>query len=214
MVPEPCECELFQRVRGGDRIAFDRLRVQLEPRVRRFIFRLVGKSPAEEDILQDAFLALYVNRARVEPVGNLLPFLFRIVRNRCYDELRRKGRFQWVSLDDDPEQTGITPAALLDSRPRPDETVYWALAMAEVRKAIDRLPELQRQTLILYCEEDLSYEQIAAAMGCDLGTVKSRLHNGRRHLRRALRPEVLQTIGIEEETRADTDRSRTARPSR
>jgi RNA polymerase sigma-70 factor, ECF subfamily len=202
-VTEPCVCELFQRVRTGDKAAFDRMRAQLEPRVRRFIVRLVGKSASEDDILQDAFLALYTNRARIEPIENLLPFLFRIVRNRCYDELRRKGRFQWVSLDEEPEQTGITPAALLDGRPTPDDTVQWALAMAEVRKGIDRLPELQRQTLILYCEEELSYEQIAAAMGCDLGTVKSRLHNGRRHLRRNLRPEVLQTIGIKEASHAD-----------
>jgi RNA polymerase sigma-70 factor, ECF subfamily len=202
-VPEPCECELFQQVRAGDRIAFDRLRARLEPRVRRFVHRLVGKSPAEEDILQDAFLALYVNRDRIEPVQNLLPFLFRIIRNRCYDELRRKGRFQWVSLDEDPEQTGITPAVLLDRGPQPDETVYWALAMAEVRKAIDRLPELQRQTMILYCEEELSYEQIAAAMNCDLGTVKSRLHNGRRSLRRIVPPELLQTIGVQENPHGD-----------
>jgi RNA polymerase sigma-70 factor (ECF subfamily) len=144
-VTEPCVCELFQQVRTGDKAAFDRMRAQLEPRVRCFIVRLVGKSAAEDDILQDAFLALYVNRARIEPIENLLPFLFRIGRNRCYDELRRKGRFQWVSLDEEPEQTGITPAALLDGRPTPDDTVQWALAMAEVRKGIDRLPERWRR---------------------------------------------------------------------
>lgn len=213
-MPEPCACDLFQRVRAGDRTAFDRLRAQLEPRVRRFIVRLVGKSPAEEDILQDAFLALYLNRARIEPAENLLPFLFKIVRNRCYDELRRKGRFQMVSLDESPEESGITPAALLDRRPPPDETVHWVLVMAEVRKAIDRLPELQRQTLILYCEEDLSYEQIAAAMGAEIGTVKSRLHHGRRHLRRLLRPDVLRSMGIEEDPHADRSRARHTRPAR
>ena len=131
-----------------------------------------------------ATLAPALRASRVRPAENLLPFLYRIVRNRCYDELRRRGRFQVVSLDEDPGETGITPGALLAAGPAPDEAVHWALVMAEVRRAIDRLPELQWQALILYCEEELSYDQIAAALGTDVGTVKSRIHYARRHLRR------------------------------
>jgi RNA polymerase sigma-70 factor, ECF subfamily len=215
-VPDRTERELVQQAIGGDRAAFDHLRVLLEPRVRRFIVRLLGtgkndrQALAEDDVVQDAFVALFLNLARIDPPENLLPFLFKIVRNRCYDELRRKGRFQIVSLDAGPCEGETAPMELLDDRPQPDEQVYWALAMAEVRRAIDRLPELQRQTLILYCEEDLSYPQIAAAMGTDVGTVKSRIHYGRRHLRRLLRPDILCSLGVQEDDHADRTCSRAA----
>jgi RNA polymerase sigma-70 factor (ECF subfamily) len=218
-VPDPTECELFLRARSGDRAAFDDLRALVEPRVRRFVCRLVGtgrndrQGPAAEDIVQDAFLSLFLNLARIDPVENLLPFLFKIVRNRCYDELRRKGRFQVVSLDAGAGEGEASPLELLDGRPQPDEQIFWALALAEVRKAIDRLPELQRQTLILFCEEDLSYPQIAAAMGTDVGTVKSRIHYARRHLRRLLRPDILRSLGVEEEGHAHRTCGRAVRPS-
>ena len=124
-----------------------------------------GLSPWEDDIVQDAFLALYVNIDRIE---HLRPFLFRVVRNRCYDELRRKGRFQSIfpdeAIDDNPNTSLFF---LTDRRPPPDEEVHWILIGSEVQKAIDRLPESQRQTMILYCEEDLSYEQIAEVMAAD-----------------------------------------------
>jgi RNA polymerase sigma-70 factor (ECF subfamily) len=211
-VPDHGELELFARARSGDRAAFDRLRARLEPRVRRFVRRLVGQqSNEEEDILQDAFLALYLNRARVEPLENLLPFLFRIVRNRCYDELRRRGRFQWVPLDEPVTDGDATPLALTDGRPPPDEVAHWMLVLAEVQQGMDRLPELQRQTLILLCEEGLTYEQIAAAMGTDLGTVKSRVHYARKQLQKLLRPGLLQSLGLQEKGHANGHCRRTDR---
>src|SRR5437667_10491668 len=131
----------------------------MEPRARRFVHRLVGQSEAEEDILQDAFLALYLNLSRIDPVEHLRPFLFRVVRNRCYDELRRKGRFQWISLDEPAGESETLLSGLLDHAPRPDERVQWALVLSELRKAIDRLPEPQRQAMTLLREEDLSSAQ-------------------------------------------------------
>lgn len=68
-----------------------------------------------------------------------------------------------------------------------------------MQKAIDRLPEIQRQAIILYCEEDLTYAQIAEAMGTDIGTVKSRIFYGRKNLRKLLKPEILEALGIEKE---------------
>ena len=70
---------------------------------------------------------------------------------------------------------------------------------SEVQKAINRLPEIQRQAIILYCEENLTYAQIAEAMGTDIGTVKSRIFYGRKNLRNLLKPEILEALGIEKE---------------
>jgi RNA polymerase sigma factor (sigma-70 family) len=69
-----------------------------------------------------------------------------------------------------------------------------------VKEAIDRLPEMQRQTLILYSEEQLSYAEIAVAMDTSIGTVKSRLFHAKKLLRQMLRPETLQALENEPKT--------------
>lgn len=193
------ENELFQQARAGVRSAFDKLQEKLEAPVKRFVRRLIGLSSSEDDIVQDAFLALYMNLERLDSSEHLRPFLFRVVRNLCYDELRRKGRFQFVSLDEDIGDSDALLSFLIDHRAQPDEEVYWILLYSEVQKAMERLPEPQRQTLILYCEEDLTYQQIAKAMATDIGTVKSRIHYARKNLRKLLKPEILEALGIEKE---------------
>jgi RNA polymerase sigma-70 factor (ECF subfamily) len=85
-------------------------------------------------------------------------------------------------------------SALPDSGDEPEEVAHWLLIQLEVREAIDRLPEMQRQALILYSEEDLSYTEIAAVMETTVGTVKSRLFHAKQTLRRLLRPETLEAL--------------------
>ena len=193
------EHELFEQAKANNRTAFDRLQEILNASVRRFVRRLVGISEAEDDIVQDAFLALYLNLERLESSEHLRPFLFRVVRNRCYDTLRRQGRFQFVPLEAAAEDSAIDPSFLTDRRKQPDERLHWKLLYSEVQKAIDRLPEIQRQAIILYCEENLTYAQIAEAMATDIGTVKSRIFYGRKNLRNLLKPEILEALGIEKE---------------
>lgn len=194
------EHELFEKAKTGNNAAFDRLQATLDASVRRFVRRLVGISEAEDDIVQDAFLALYMNLERLESSEHLRPFLFRVVRNRCYDTLRQQGRFQLVPLDVDSKDSAVDLSFLADLRKQPDEELHWKLLHAEVQKAIDRLPEVQRQAIILYCEEDLTYTQIAEAMATDIGTVKSRIFYGRKNLRKLLKPEILEALGIKKET--------------
>jgi RNA polymerase sigma-70 factor (ECF subfamily) len=191
------EQQLLHRARLGDRSAFDALRAMLEGPVRRFIHRLVGSCDEEEDILQDIFLALYLNLERIEPAERLRPFLFRVVRNRCYDLLRRNGRFQHVSLDGLTEDVESLAASLPDHRPPPDEVVQGLMLVSEVQQAIDQLPELQRLALILYAEEEMSYTQVAETLATDVGTVKSRIHYARKNLAKLLRPETLAALGVE-----------------
>ena len=193
------EHELFEQAKANNRTAFDRLQETLDASVRRFVRRLVGISEAEDDVVQDAFLALYMNIEKLESSEHLRPFLFRVVRNLCYDTLRRQGRFQFVPLDAASEDSAVNPSFLTDRRQQPDEELHWILLYSEVQKAIDRLPEIQRQAIILYCEENLTYAQIAEAMGTDIGTVKSRIFYGRKNLRNLLKPEILEALGIEKE---------------
>ena len=125
------ERELFEGARENNRTAFDRLQDILDPSVRRFVRRLVGINEAEDDIVQDAFLALYMNLERLESSEHLRPFLFRVVRNRCYDTLRQQGRFQFVPLDTASKDSAANPSFLTDQHKQPDE-LPWRLLYAEV----------------------------------------------------------------------------------
>ncbi len=195
-VPDAAEPELLERARSGNRAAFDALQKALETPVRRFTRRLIGQSEAEDDITRGVFLALYRNLDKLTPPDRLRPFIFRVVRNLCYDELRRLGRFELVSLDDESGDAPSPVKFLPDHRPQPDEAAHWAFIYSEVQEAMNGLPEIQRQTLILYCEEDLTYAQIAEVTAADIGTVKSRIHHARKNLAARLRLEIREAIGL------------------
>ncbi len=196
------ETETLERARSGDRKAFDALQTALQGSVWRFVDRLIGLSACTPDIVQKVFLALYLNIEKMQSPEHVKPFLYRVARNLCYDELRWRGRFQHVSLDSDewdeqwPESLVVD---LVDPSDLPDELAHVAGLWRQVQRAMERLPELQRQTLILYVEEGLTYAEIAQVMNTDIGTVKSRIHNGRKNLLRHLKPEFLDGIGIRKE---------------
>jgi RNA polymerase sigma-70 factor (ECF subfamily) len=170
---------------------FAELQARLEPQIRRFVRRLLSGSAvesAEDDIVQDVFISLYRNLHRIQPIENIRPYTFGIARKRCYTELRRQRR----SHTDSPslEVFEMIPDASVPH----DEATHLLMLSLEVREAIDRLPELQRQTLILYTEEELSYVEIAQAMNTTVGTVKSRIHYAKRALRGLLKPATLDAI--------------------
>ncbi|MAG36024.1 MAG: hypothetical protein CL878_07260 [Dehalococcoidia bacterium] len=190
---DPAERELLRQARKGSQAAYECLQERLEVPIRRFVRRLVGPHDAEDDIVQDVFLALYLNLGRMDPPDRLRPFLFRMARNRCYDELRRQGRFQAVSFD---EHAGDPVQFVHEEWLVPDQVMQHRYLVMEVIRAMERLPEAQRQALILYGEEDLSYEQVAEAMGTTIGTVKSRIHAARRRLRQLVGSETLAALGI------------------
>ena len=189
------EHELLRQAQRGDYMAFEQLHASLEPAITRFVNRLTGGRGQEaEDVVQDTFIALYLNLNAINPVENLRPYVFRIARNRCYDILRRQGRFEELSLDDEPVQVRVSFDLANRQGVMPEDNAHWILLHLEVQEAMEYLPELQRQALILYSEENLSYAEIAEIMGVEVGTIKSRIFHARRDLRRMLKPETLAAI--------------------
>jgi RNA polymerase sigma-70 factor, ECF subfamily len=198
--------DTFDDLRSGAsprvrREAFGWLHVELQPDVERFARRLVGMSGNVEDVVQKSFTSLWSNIDRIRSPESVLPYLFRIVRNLCFDELRRQRRFDHLSMNDD--DAGWDDEAALSSDfeyDLPDETAHWSEMCRKVQQAINRLPERQRQAIILYAEEDLTYEQVAESMNVDIGTVKSRIFHARKNLRKMLSPEVLSELGMDKES--------------
>ncbi len=189
------ENDLLRALQEGDNDAFVALMKRMESPLRRFVRRLIGDSEAGDDIVQDVFFNLYRKSDRIDARRGLRPYLFRMARNRCYDELRRQGRFQTVSLDEEPEGTSFSLAETLPDPAEPtDELAHWLFIQLVVREAMEKLPENQRQALILYAEEHMSYAEIAVATNTNPGTVRSRLSHARRTLRRLVPPWVLDAL--------------------
>lgn len=194
--------EWLYLAQGGDPAAFEALYLALEPDVARFVRRLMRDDPASADIVQETFLTLYIHLADIDPPAKLRPYVFRVARNACYDVMRQWGRRPGVSIDDDGAEDRIA-FNLRDDAAAPDEVTHWLLMGLEVRQAIDRLPELQRQTLILFCEEEMSQAEIADVMSVSVGTVKSRLFHAKKSLRGMVRPELLMAIQAESEPKPE-----------
>ncbi len=208
------EHELLKLAQQGDEDAFEQLHAALAPGIGRFVRRLIGDGQEAEDVVQDTLLALYLNLNRIEPVEKLRPYVFRIARNRCYDMLRRSGRYEEVSIDDegdDPLRVRVSFEIADERATPPDEIAHWLLLQLEVREAIDSLPELQRQTLMLFAEESLTYAEIAEVMDVSIGTIKSRLFHAKRGLRARLKPETLAAIM---EALDEDDDEETSEPAR
>lgn len=186
--------------------AYEDLQRLLELDIRRYVQRKIADPYTVDDIVQETFLAFYRNLERIDPVETLRPYIFRIARNKCYDDLRRLERHDDLSLDDDPVRVRVS-FTQAHQQPKPDDVTHWMLLHLEVMEAIEQLPESQRETLVLYSQEQMTYAEIADVMDVSIGTVKSRLYYAKKNLRGYLRPETTQLLeeefGLLPKPRAD-----------
>jgi RNA polymerase sigma factor (sigma-70 family) len=139
-------------------------------------YRLTGNDDDAYDLVQEALLRVRKGLETYQP-GSMEGWLSRIVTNVFLDEVRRKRRRPVEFLPEDPER-------LLPSAPGADEVTE--NLSDDVQVALRRLPEEFRTAVVLCDVVGLSYEEIADATSIPVGTVRSRIHRGRRLLRAAL----------------------------
>lgn len=141
-------------------------------------FRLTGNDDDAQDLVQEALLRVRWGLASYQP-GSLEGWLAKIVTNVFLDEVRRRRRRPSDALPDEPEQ-------VLPPSRGADEDAARATLSDEVQAALADLPVEFRVPVVLCDVADRSYEEIAAVLGVPIGTVRSRIHRGRRRLRAAL----------------------------
>jgi RNA polymerase sigma-70 factor (ECF subfamily) len=139
-------------------------------------YRLTGNDDDAYDLVQEALLRVRKGLETYQP-GSMEAWLSRIVTNVFLDEVRRRRRRPVEALPEDPER-------LLPSSPGADEATE--SLPDDVQVALRRLPEDFRTAVVLCDVVGLSYEEIADALSVPVGTVRSRIHRGRRLLRAAL----------------------------
>ncbi|MEV7616077.1 RNA polymerase sigma factor SigE [Streptomyces sp. NPDC089799] len=149
-------------------------------RVYRLAYRLTGNQHDAEDLTQEVFVRVFRSLSTYTP-GTFEGWLHRITTNLFLDMVRRKQRIRFDALADDA-------AERLPSRePSPQQVLHDTHFDADVQQALDTLAPEFRAAVVLCDIEGLSYEEIAATLGVKLGTVRSRIHRGRSHLRKALK---------------------------
>jgi RNA polymerase sigma-70 factor (ECF subfamily) len=158
-------------------VAYHRALAEHADSLKAYATRLLSDPIAAEDIAQDAFLALYRHLNQV-PTAAFRPWLFRVARNLCLDQLRRRkfklSLFRDLQKDEDQPFTPSDHDAV-----RPDEVAETREANQAIEKAIGELPLKFREAFLLCEVEGLSYEDAAAVMGCPVKTVSTRLFRAR-----------------------------------
>lgn len=159
-----------------------------------FIFRTLRDESESEDVAQTVFLQVYKSRARYERTAKFSTWLFTIARNLCLNEIRRRSRHPAESLEESHSEHEDQPQRQYEDKKiflPTDEALQGELAR-KIEEALNDLPENQRTAIWLCRQDELSYEEIAAVLGCSLSATKSLIHRGRETLKDKLKP-YLQT---------------------
>ena len=172
--------ELMARVRSGDREAFGQLVGRHKDGLVNYLTGLTRSRDRAEELAQESFLRVYQSSSRYREQGQFVPYLFRIATNLLRSEERRARRWQWLSSK--IASNGHDPGPSPQARLLKDE------ATERVAQALAELPLKYRSPLVLREIEGWSYKDIASALGCEEGTVKSRMNRGRERLRHLLAP--------------------------
>jgi RNA polymerase sigma-70 factor (ECF subfamily) len=138
----------------------------------RFALYLCGNHAVAEDLTAETFVHAFFGSADFR-VGTVKAYLFAIARNLYRDALAKQRRL--TPIEDVPEPVNPAPA--------PDVVASDRQTFEAVLRAIQRLPETQREVLVLATDPDLTYEQIAAIVGCSVAAVKVRVHRARLKLK-------------------------------
>lgn len=182
--------DLVARCRGGDEAAFDELVLRHQQRAFNVARQLLRDHEDATEVAQDAFVRIYRNINEFRGECEFTTWLHAIVSNLARNKHRwwkRRGKGTTVSLDapvttDEGERT-MQVAANTDA---PDLAVVKAEFVDLLGEKMAELPAVFREVLVLRNGKDMSYEQIAIALNCPVGTVKSRLVRAREALRTAM----------------------------
>lgn len=155
----------------GDGKAFSALVARYQNQIYRFLTRMLRSPDDALELTQDTFLRAYQALDRWRPDAPFKAWLFRIARNIAFDHLRRDKLVAFVELEDD--------ADMPDPSGGPERAIETAQNLRMLEAALQRLHAEHREILLLREIEELSYDDIAAVLNLNVGTVKSRIARAR-----------------------------------
>jgi RNA polymerase sigma-70 factor, ECF subfamily len=180
--------ELMCRFQKGDETAFKRLLERYQDRIINYVYRMVGNVDTATDITQEVFIKIYLNAGRYLPGSRFAPWLYRIASNLAINEIRRKKRWRFLSIDEPTSDTDRSYSVVLpdEKTVSADRVVEQKESSEKVEKALSKVPVKYRTPLILREIEGYDYDEISQILNIPRGTVKSRLNRGRALLKTTL----------------------------
>jgi len=172
-------------------LTFEQLVRDHQAMVFRTLLRLTGSREHIDDLAQDVFLRLYRALPSFRGEALITTYLYRIAVNVAQDEWKRRRRDDrsHVSLSDET-------SAWEDRLPHPDRNAEQQIEEREFQQAVEeqlqRLSQIERTIIVLYHQEERTYEQIAYSLGMPIGTVRTHLHRGRKKLREAIQERQIK----------------------
>ena len=192
------EAQLIQRLRARDASALEVLMERHAGRLYRVAYGITRNDADAEEVVQDAFLALFRKIDGFEGRAALGSWLYRVTTNAALIKHRGKRAQLEVSLEEqlptylaDGHREGDRSFLLADWSETPEETLLNGEASKTLERALDRLPDHYRAVVVLREVEGLDNEEVAKILGESVPTVKSRLHRARM----ALREELTRALG-------------------
>lgn len=174
---------LMAQFQQGDSGALETLVRRYADPLLGFLVRMTSDRAAAEDLFQETFLRVHLKAKSFTPSRRFKSWLYAIAAHLAIDRRRQIVRAPSVSLEENEERLmNLLP----DQRPTPADDAIISERKIRVRHAVDTLPARQRATLVLAYFEGLSYSEVAAAMGCSVGTVKTQVSRALHTLSRIL----------------------------
>nr|WP_202424500.1 RNA polymerase sigma factor RpoE [Duganella levis] len=184
-----CDQLLVERVRDGDKQAFDMLVAKYQRRLMRLLSRIVHDPAEAEDVVQETFIKAYRALRHFRGDSAFYTWLYRIGINTAKNHLATQGRRTLTSADADHEQAeGFNDGEHLRDINTPESMLASKQIAQTVNAAMDALPVDLRTAIALREIEGLSYEEISDIMACPIGTVRSRIFRAREVIAEKLRP--------------------------
>lgn len=187
------ERKVIAQLRGGDAGALDVLMEEYAPRAYRLACGITGNTADAEEVVQDAFLALFRQIHTFEERASLKAWLYRIVTNAALMKRRRRRPEREIPIEEqvprflpDGSRAGDRSFLMADWSQGPEEKLLSRETREFVRRALDALPDPYRTVLLLRDIEELSNEEVADITGQSVAAVKSRVHRARMALREEL----------------------------
>jgi RNA polymerase sigma-70 factor, ECF subfamily len=182
--------QLVERIQRGDKQAFNLLVVKYQRKLARLVSQFIRDSAAVEDVTQEAFIKAYKALPTFRGESAFYTWLYRIGINTAKNFLVSQGRRAPTTVDgfDNEDAENFEDGGKLREMNTPESELMSKQIAQTVNHTLDTLPEELRTAIVLREIDGLSYEEIANAMNCPIGTVRSRIFRAREAISEELRP--------------------------
>ncbi len=177
--------QLIVKAKSGDIDAFVEVFESMRPLVFNIAYRLVGPSDAD-DVVMEVYLKVWKKLSEFNFRSTLTTWVYRMVYNTAIDMLRQQRRYRQFFLHDWVDENFEKVDWIGESEPSPRDELEHSELISMVDCALKELDDAHRITLLLRYTDGLSYNEIAAATGVGIGTVMSRIYNGKKKLKKLI----------------------------